>query len=74
MRVSTIVMGGHHSPLRGPSYLSQKVARWWLPDDVVFIEQMPMTTTGKIHKLTLRERFKDYKLAETAGAHDRSNA
>ena len=41
-----------------------KVASWWLPDDVVFIEQMPMTATGKIHKLTLRERFKDYKLAE----------
>ncbi|MEZ0304270.1 MAG: long-chain fatty acid--CoA ligase [Hyphomicrobiaceae bacterium] len=55
-------------------HMRDKVASWWLPDDVVFIEQMPMTATGKIHKLTLRERFKDYKLAETAGAHDRSNA
>ena len=34
-----------------------------LPDDVVFIEEMPHTATGKISKLTLRQRFKDYKFA-----------
>jgi fatty-acyl-CoA synthase len=33
-----------------------------VPDDVVFVPEMPMTATGKIHKLTLRERFRDYKL------------
>ena len=33
-----------------------------------------MTATGKIHKLTLRERFKDYKLSKTAGEHGRSKS
>jgi fatty-acyl-CoA synthase len=39
------------------SWLDGKVATWWLPDDVVFIEEMPHTATGKISKRTLRERF-----------------
>ena len=43
-------------------FLRPGVASWWLPDDVVFVAEMPMTATGKIHKLTLRERFRDYKL------------
>ena len=51
-----------------------KVASWWLPDDVELHRADADDGTGKIHKLTLRERFKDYKLAETAGAHDRSTA
>jgi len=38
-------------------YLDGKVAKWWLPDDVVFVEEMPHTATGKISKKTLRERF-----------------
>ena len=47
-------------------FLRPSVAGWWLPDDVVFVPEMPMTATGKIHKLTLRERFRDYQLP-TAG-------
>jgi acyl-CoA synthetase (AMP-forming)/AMP-acid ligase II len=43
-------------------FLRPGVASWWLPDDVVFVSELPMTATGKIHKLTLRERFRDYKL------------
>ncbi len=39
-----------------------RIAKWWMPDDVVFIEEIPHTATGKIQKMTLRERFKDYKL------------
>jgi 3-(methylthio)propionyl---CoA ligase len=39
-----------------------KIAKWWLPDDVVFVEELPHTATGKLSKLTLRERFKDYRL------------
>jgi acyl-CoA synthetase (AMP-forming)/AMP-acid ligase II len=35
---------------------------WWLPDDVAFVEELPHTATGKLHKLKLRERFKDYRL------------
>jgi fatty-acyl-CoA synthase len=39
-----------------------KVANWWIPDDVVFVDEIPHTATGKIQKNTLRERFKDYRL------------
>ena len=42
-------------------YLNDKVAKWWLPDDVVFVEELPHTATGKISKMTLREQFKDYE-------------
>jgi fatty-acyl-CoA synthase len=42
-------------------YLKDKVARWWLPDDVVFIDEIPHTATGKISKVALRERFRDYR-------------
>lgn len=38
-----------------------KVAKWWIPDDVLFIEEIPHTATGKISKLSLRERFRDYE-------------
>jgi fatty-acyl-CoA synthase len=43
-------------------FLRPLVASWWLPDDVVFVPEMPMTATGKIHKPTLRERFRDHVL------------
>ena len=39
------------------SYLGPKVASWWLPDEIVFVEEMPYTATGKISKKTLRERY-----------------
>jgi acyl-CoA synthetase (AMP-forming)/AMP-acid ligase II len=39
-----------------------KIARWWLPDDVVFVDELPHTATGKLSKRTLRERFRDYRL------------
>jgi fatty-acyl-CoA synthase len=41
------------------AYLSKKVAKWWLPNDIVFVEQLPHTATGKLQKMTLREMFKD---------------
>ena len=43
-------------------YLADKLAKWWMPDDVQFVDEIPMTGTGKIHKVRLRERFKEYKL------------
>jgi 3-(methylthio)propionyl---CoA ligase len=43
-------------------FMKDKVAGWWLPDDVVFVDAMPMTGTGKIHKMTLREQFKGHQL------------
>lgn len=39
------------------SYLEGKIVKWWMPDDVVVIDEMPMTATGKIRKLTLREKY-----------------
>jgi fatty-acyl-CoA synthase len=39
-----------------------KVARWCIPDDVIFVEQLPHTATGKLSKITLREQLKDYRL------------
>jgi fatty-acyl-CoA synthase len=47
------------------AYLQDKIAKWWLPDDVVLIDEIPHTATGKIKKLTLREQFKDYRLPGT---------
>ncbi|MBX3509429.1 MAG: long-chain-fatty-acid--CoA ligase, partial [Parvibaculum sp.] len=43
-------------------YMDGKIAKWWMPDDVVFVKEIPHTATGKIQKLALREQFKDYKL------------
>ena len=50
------------------AYLDGKIAKWWMPDDVVFVDEIPHTATGKIQKLTLRQQFADYTLptAETA--------
>jgi YD repeat-containing protein len=39
-----------------------KIAKWWMPDDVVFVNELPHTATGKLSKLTLREQFKAYRL------------
>ncbi|MBI3666790.1 MAG: long-chain fatty acid--CoA ligase [Acidobacteria bacterium] len=43
-------------------FLAARVAKWWLPDDVVFIDAVPKTSVGKFDKKALRERFKDYRL------------
>lgn len=43
-------------------FMEGKIAKWWMPDDVVFVEEIPHTATGKIQKLALREQFKDYVL------------
>ncbi len=45
-------------------FLRPKFAKFWIPDDVVFIEAIPKTSTGKFMKATLRERFHDYVLPE----------
>ncbi len=42
-------------------FMDGKVAKWWMPDDVAFVEEIPHTATGKIQKTTLREQFGDYK-------------
>ena len=43
-------------------FLSTRIARWWLPDDVVFVQELPHTATGKLLKTKLREQYRDYVL------------
>ncbi len=45
-------------------FLRDKIAKWWMPDDVVFVAELPMTGTGKIQKQRLREQLKDYVLPD----------
>jgi fatty-acyl-CoA synthase len=45
-------------------FFDGKIAKWWMPDDVVFVAELPHTATGKLSKLTLRQQFKDYRLPE----------
>ena len=48
------------------SFLDGKVAKWWMPDDVAFVREIPHTATGKILKTALRLQFKDYVLPSAA--------
>jgi 3-(methylthio)propionyl---CoA ligase len=43
-------------------YFLGKVAKWWIPDDVVFVEKLPLTATGKLSKLQLRQQFASHRL------------
>ena len=45
-------------------HLEADFADWWLPDAYEFVEELPMTATGKFQKLKLREQFKDYQPAK----------
>ena len=45
-----------------------KVADWWVPEDCVFVEDIPHTATGKVSKKDLRERFKEYRFPSDSGA------
>ncbi len=44
------------------AYLDGKIAKWWTPDDVVFVDDIPLGATGKIDKKLIRQRFADYVL------------
>jgi fatty-acyl-CoA synthase len=52
---------GDVSPSELKAFLDGKIAKWWIPDDVQYIEEMPHTATGKIQKMKLREMFNDYQ-------------
>ena len=43
-------------------FMDGKIAKWWMPDDVAFVDEIPHTATGKIQKTTLREQFREYRL------------
>jgi fatty-acyl-CoA synthase len=49
-------------------FMQGKIAKWWMPDDVVFVDEIPHTATGKIQKLTLRQQFRDYRLPNIQAA------
>ena len=44
------------------AFLDGRVAKWWLPDDVVFVDEVPKTTVGKFSKKDLRKEFEGYTL------------
>ncbi|WP_100866402.1 long-chain fatty acid--CoA ligase [Novosphingobium kunmingense] len=46
------------------AHLAQSVAKWWLPDAVEFVDEIPHGGTGKISKKDLRDQFRDYRLAD----------
>jgi fatty-acyl-CoA synthase len=47
-------------------FMEGKIAKWWMPDDVVFVDEIPHTATGKILKTALREKFGEYRLPSVA--------
>ncbi|HYW59247.1 MAG TPA: AMP-binding protein, partial [Xanthobacteraceae bacterium] len=48
------------------AFMRGKIASWWMPDDVVFMNEIPHTATGKIQKIALREQLRDYVLPTRA--------
>ena len=48
------------------AHLASRVARWWCPDEVVFVDSLPHTATGKLQKMALREQFRHYRLNQPA--------
>ncbi|MFA4951765.1 long-chain-fatty-acid--CoA ligase [Brevundimonas sp.] len=47
-------------------FLVGKIAKWWMPDDVVFVDDIPLGATGKVDKKLIRERMKDYRIPTAA--------
>lgn len=48
------------------THLTSQVAKWWLPDEILFVESLPHTATGKLLKTAIREQYKDFKLSTAA--------
>ena len=46
------------------AYFDGKVATWWVPNDVVFVDELPHTATGKVKKIELRKQFTEYRLPD----------
>ena len=43
------------------AHLKDRIAKWWMPEDVVFVDALPKTSVGKVAKRELRERFRDHR-------------
>jgi fatty-acyl-CoA synthase len=48
------------------NHLTSQVAKWWLPDAIEFVEELPHTSTGKLSKKDLRDRYRDYRFASAS--------
>ena len=58
-------LGRHRG--RDPRRISSNhVAKWWLPDEILFVDSLPHTATGKLLKTALREQYRDYRCCQTA--------
>ncbi|UZK67225.1 long-chain fatty acid--CoA ligase [Sphingomonas sp. M1-B02] len=55
--------GAEVTPEEIQAHLAQHVAKWWLPDEVHFVDSLPHTATGKLLKTAIREQYKDFRLA-----------
>ncbi|MGZ8313034.1 MAG: long-chain fatty acid--CoA ligase [Allosphingosinicella sp.] len=55
--------GGTVSAAEIQAHLASHVAKWWLPDEIMFVDSLPHTATGKLLKTALREKYKDHELA-----------
>jgi fatty-acyl-CoA synthase len=44
-------------------FLSDKLVKWWLPDEILFVSELPHTATGKLQRMKLREMYSGYKFA-----------
>jgi fatty-acyl-CoA synthase len=47
-------------------FMDGKIAKWWMPDDIAFVDGIPHTATGKILKTALRDTFKNYSFPNAA--------
>jgi fatty-acyl-CoA synthase len=54
------------------AFLEGKIAKWWMPDDVVFVDDIPLGATGKIDKKLIRQHLGDYVLPTAVGAPARA--
>ncbi|HAQ34310.1 MAG TPA: long-chain fatty acid--CoA ligase, partial [Alphaproteobacteria bacterium] len=65
--VVQLMPGKEANPQSILDYLEPKVPKWWLPNGIVFIDEMPIGATGKILKTKLREIYKDYRFPDDPG-------
>ena len=49
------------------AFYEGKIAKWWLPDAVLVVDELPHTATGKLQKTTLRAKYQDYLVTLAAG-------
>ncbi len=58
--------GSEVTPAEITQHLATKVAKWWLPDEILFVDSLPHTATGKLLKTALRDTYRDYRFQSAA--------